>query len=205
MHQNVIVIDDFYSNPDEVREFALSVPYPEPEGEYTYPGKNSDGSWYPDEVHKKFEDVAKEKLIPADRNGYFRISLEGVTHKQDIHVDPAWEWGAVLYLSDPKDCVDEGGTSFWRHKTLKSENIPKTDEEAQFYGYPTYKECWWTTVYGDGQHREKWDRYYLCPMKYNRMVLFRTHLWHSHSHNFGTTLENGRLVQLFFFNPVKEW
>ena len=108
MHQNVIVIDDFYSNPDEVRKFALSVPYPEPEGEYTYPGKNSDGSWYPDEVHKKFEDVAKEKLIPADKNGYFRISLEGVTHKQDIHVDPAWEWGAVLYLSDPKDCVDEG-------------------------------------------------------------------------------------------------
>ena len=32
MHQNVIVIDDFYSNPDEVREFALNVPYPEPEG-----------------------------------------------------------------------------------------------------------------------------------------------------------------------------
>ena len=30
MHQNVIVIDDFYSNPDEVREFALNVPYPEP-------------------------------------------------------------------------------------------------------------------------------------------------------------------------------
>ena len=37
-------------------------------------------------------------------------------------------------------------------------------------------------------------------MKYNRLVLFRTRLWHSHSENFGDTLENGRLVQLFFFS-----
>ena len=64
--------------------------------------------------------------------------------------------------------------------------------------------CWWTLVYGDGQEREKWTRYYLCPMRYNRLVLFRTHLWHSHNFNFGTTMENGRLVQLFFFNPLKE-
>ena len=102
-------------------------------------------------------------------------------------------------MSDPKDCVDEGGTSFWRHNTLKYENIPKTDFEAQHHGWPTYKECWWTMVYGDGLDRDKWTRHFLCPMKYNRLVLFRTHLWHSHNYNFGDSMENGRLVQLFFF------
>ena len=49
----------------------------------------------------------------------------------------------------------------------------------------------------------------LCPMKYNRLVLFRTHLWHSHNYNFGDTIENGRLVQLFFFkekgNTDNKW
>jgi len=203
MNQNIIVVDDFYENPDEVRQFALNVDYPEPEGEYTYPGRNSNESWYPEEVHKKFESILNQKLIPADKNGYFRLSLEGVTHKQDIHVDPAWEWGSVLYLSDPKDSVPEGGTSFWRHKTLNFENIPQTDEEANHYGYDTYRDGWTTHVYGDGQDRSKWDRYHLCPMKYNRMVIFRTHLWHSHSYNFGKTMEDGRLVQLFFFNPMK--
>lgn len=199
MKQNIIVIDDFYSNPDEVRNFALRQEYPEPEGEYTYPGKNSDTAYYNEEINETFEKIVNHKLHPADKNGYFRLSLEKDTHKQDIHVDPAWEWGAVIYLSDPKDCVDEGGTSFWRHNTLRMEMCPKTDEEARFYGFPSYKEAWWTTVYGDGQDRSKWTRYFLCPMRYNRMVLFRTYLWHSHNYNFGTNLENGRLVQLFFF------
>src|SRR5690606_11166195 len=34
---------------------------------------------------------------------------------------------------------------------------------------------------------------------YNRLVLFRPWYWHSHGENFGTTLEDTRLVQLFFF------
>lgn len=200
MHQNIIIVDDFYQNPNEIRSIALSLEYPEPEDGFTYPGKNSKGFHYTQDIHHKFEKLVNRNLNPSGDNGNFRISLEKDTHKQDVHVDPAWEWGAVLYLSDPKDCVDEGGTSFWRHNTLHMENCPKTDKEAQFYGYPSYKESWWTTVYGDGQDRSKWTRYMLCPMKYNRMVMFRTHLWHSHNFNFGTTLDNGRLVQLFFFN-----
>lgn len=199
MRQNIIIVDDFYSNPEEVREIALSQEYPDPGDDYTYPGRNSKGQYYNDEVHQKFENIVRQPLNPADQNGYFRISLETDTHKQDVHVDPCWEWGGVIYLSDPKDCVDEGGTSFWKHNTLHMENCPKNDEEARTYGFSCYKEAWWTTVYGDGQDRSKWTRYFLCPMKYNRLVLFRTHLWHSHNFNFGTTLENGRLVQLFFF------
>ena len=35
-------------------------------------------------------------------------------------------------------------------------------------------------------------------MKYNRIVIFRADLWHSHNYNFGDNLENGRIVQLFF-------
>jgi hypothetical protein len=200
MKQNIIVVDDFYKNPDEIRNIALTQDYPEPDDSYTYPGRNSKGEYYTDEMQQRFEKLTNHSLKPSVPNGYFRISLETDTHKQDVHVDPGWDWGAVIYLSDPKDCVNEGGTSFWRHNTLHMENCPKTDDEAQFYGYPSYKESWWTMVYGDGLDRSKWTRYFLCPMKYNRLVLFRTHLWHSHNFNFGNTLENGRLVQLFFFS-----
>ncbi len=199
MKQNIVIVDDFYSNPDEIRSIALNQEYPTPEDNYTYPGRNSKGCYYDKDVHSKFEQILNENLDPADQNGYFRLSLASDTHKQDIHVDSSWDWGAVIYFSDPKDCVDEGGTSFWRHNTLEMECCPRTDEEAQYYGYPSYKEAWWTIVYGDGQDRSKWTRYLLCPMKYNRLVLFRTHLWHSHNFNFGDTIENGRLVQLAFF------
>ena len=134
MRQNIIVVDNFYDNPGEVRNFGLNSKFPI-DKESTYPGRNSDEFYYSEEIHKKFEFLAKERLIAADKNGYFRISFENDTYKQDVHVDPSWEWGAVIYMSDPKDCIDEGGTSFWRHNSLKIENIPKTDLEAQHHGW----------------------------------------------------------------------
>ena len=205
MKQNIIVIDDFYDNPEEVRNAGLNAEYPVPEEGFTYPGKNSNNEFYNREIHSKFEDILKQPLIPAKPNGYFRISLEKDSFRQDVHVDPSWEFGAVLYLSLPEHSFDEAGTSFWRHNTLNIEHIPQNNEEAQFHGYPSYKEAWWTTVYGDGLDRNKWTRYFMCPMRYNRLVIFRTHLWHSHNVNFGDCMENGRLVQLFFFNPDEEW
>jgi hypothetical protein len=84
------------------------------------------------------------------------------------------------------------------------ESCPSNQIEANHYGYSVEKEAWWTTVYGEGLDRSKWTRYFLSPMKYNRLVIFNARLWHSHNYNFGNSLENGRLVQLFFFNPI-EW
>ena len=49
MRQNIIVVDDFYSNPEEVRDFALNAGFPDPGEDYTYPGRNSDGSYYSEE------------------------------------------------------------------------------------------------------------------------------------------------------------
>lgn len=202
MRRNIIVLDDFYPNPDEIRQFAINSSYPEPDGS-TYPGKNSHDNFYSDELHNRFEQILNRKLIPAGGNGYFRLSLETDLFKQDVHVDPSWEFGAVCYLNTPDQVIDEGGTSFWIHNKTKIETCPQTDEEAKYYGYSSAKEGWWTTVYGEGLDRSKWTRYLLSPMKYNRIVIFRTNLWHSHNYNFGTNLQDGRLVQLFFFNPTQ--
>lgn len=204
MKRSIILIDDFYSNPKEVRQIALNSPYPQPDESYTYPGRNSLENYYPQEVHQKFENILNRKLTPANPNGYFRLSLESDTHKQDIHVDPSWEWGAVCYLNSQEQCIDEGGTSFWTHNKTKMETYPQTEEQVKHYGYSSSKEAWYTTVYGEGLDRSKWTRYLLSPMKYNRVILFRADLWHSHNYNFGDSLQNGRLVQLFFFNPT-DW
>ncbi len=65
MYRNIIVLDDFYSNPNEIREFALNSPYPDPGDECTYPGKNSGDNFYPDELHNRFEQILNRKLTPA--------------------------------------------------------------------------------------------------------------------------------------------
>ena len=84
MKQNIIVIDDFHHNPEEVRQFALNAGYPEPGDGYTYPCKNSAKNYYPPELHEKFEYILDEKLIPAEPNGYFRLSLERDRFKKNI-------------------------------------------------------------------------------------------------------------------------
>lgn len=205
MKRSIIIVDDFHPNPDEVRHTALTAEYPQPEDSYTYPGRNSHQNYYSPELHQAFETLLNRKLTPAPNNGYFRISLEKDSFKQDVHVDPNWEFGAVCYLNTPEQCIEEGGTSFWKHNKTGMEYCPRTPEMAKLWGYPHEKEAWWTTVYGEGLDRSKWTRYLLSPMKYNRMVVFRSDLWHSHSYNFGDCFENGRLVQLFFFNPTDWW
>lgn len=201
MKQNVIIVDNFYENPYEVRQYALSLDYPEPQEGYTYPGRNSNGTFYTQETHDKFELLLGRKLIPAQEgnHGDFRLSLETDTFQQDIHVDPIWDWGCVLYMNLPNQCIPEAGTSFWRHKKLGWERCPG-QHEAAWYGYTQYEEIRSSIVYGDGLDRSKWDRYCLANMQYNRAVIFDPKLWHSHGENFGDNLENGRLVQLFFFS-----
>ena len=202
MNRNIIIIDDFHPNPDEIRQFALNATFPEPYDGYTYPGKNSDENYYPPELHQAFERLLGKQLQPAPNNGYFRLSYEKDEFLQDIHVDPTWEYGAVCYLSDPRMNLDEGGTSFWIHNQTQQDTCPTTDEAAQIWGHPTAKEAWHETVYGEGLKRENWTRYLLSGMKYNRIVIFKADLWHSHNYNFGDNLQNGRMVQLFFFNPT---
>ena len=202
MDRNIIILDDFYENPEVVRQVAMNATWPTPDEGFTYPGKNSRDYYYPKELHDRFEKILNKKLEPAPVNGYFRLSLESDTFRQDVHVDPNWEYGAVCYMNTPDQCIDEGGTSFWKHNKTKMEFCPTTDEMARHYGYSCAKEAWHTTVYGEGLDRSKWTRYLLSPMKYNRIVIFNSHLWHSHNYNFGDSIENGRIVQLFFFNPT---
>ena len=203
MKPNIIVVDDFHPNPEEIRQAALTAGYPEPEGGYTYPGRNSEKNYYTPEMHQKFEDILRQKLEPARPNGYFRLSLEKDSYRQDVHVDPTWQYGAVCYMNSPEQCVDEGGTSFWIHNKTNMDHISIIDKESQdFYGYGSAKEQWYSTVYGSGLDRSQWTRYFLSAMKFNRIVIFRADMWHSHNYNFGDCLENGIIVQLFFFNPT---
>lgn len=202
MKRSIIVVDNFYDDPQKVRDIAINSQYPTPTDNYTYPGKNSKTNFYTKEIHNKFEEILGRKLVASNPNGFFRLSLEKDKFKQDIHVDPVWQFGAVCYLNTPEQCIDEGGTSFWIHNSSGQDQLLDSDEKARMYGYTSKNSHWEKVVYGDGLDRKLWSRYFLCPMKYNRVVIFRSNLWHSHNYNFGKDISDGRLVQLFFFNPI---
>ena len=52
------------------------------------------------------------------------------------------------------------------------------------------------------QRRGDWQALLEVPMRHNRLIIYRGHYFHSISSVFGSTQEDGRLVQLFFFESV---
>jgi hypothetical protein len=204
MKTNIVIVDDFLDDPYEMRLNALNANYPEPT-DHTYPGKNSDKSYFTEEMLEKIQNRWGDYLIPAEGSscGYFRISLERDTFEQNIHIDPGWDVGGVLYLNTPNQCRPESGTHFYYHNRLGIERAPATQEEGKFLGFTSYEEIRKNVIYGDGLDKSLWTRYASSPMKYNRLVLFDPLLWHSHGDNFGDCMDNGRLVMLFFFTKQK--
>ena len=204
MKTNIVIVDDFLDDPYKMRMNALTANYPIPES-HTYPGKNSDKSYLTEDMLEKIQNRWGDYLVPAAGSscGFFRSSVENDTFEQNIHIDPGWDVGGVLYLNTPNQCRPESGTHFYSHNILNIERAPATPEEGKYLGFTNYEEIRNGIILGDGLDKSLWTRYASSPMKYNRLVLFDPLLWHSHGNSFGNCLENSRLVMVFFFTKSK--
>jgi len=201
MYRSVIIVDDFYDHPDQVRRAALSLAYPPREGPLTFPGRNSQRKVEPPGMTQAISSIVGEPLTPAKGEGafhcHFRITLAGEPSRYKVHVDPnRLAWVGVIYLSQPTDC--RGGTAFFRHRGLASDRTPTDAAELAALGVSSLAEL----LRRDGNDAAAWDEVMTLPMRFNRAVLYRPWLWHSAGEAFGDQLENGRLIQLLAFEPA---
>lgn len=196
MPTSLIIVDDFLDNIDMLREAALRMEYPPQRG--PYPGRNSSQRINLEGLTEQISRLVGESLrplIPREAHGRCRITLADDPRGANVHADRA-HWSGILYLSRPEDC--RGGTEFYRHRPSGMERAPYNDAEAQQWGYPSAK----ALMDKASEHtldETKWEQTMVVPMRYNRLILLRPWLWHTAGENFGTTLENGRLVYLLFF------
>jgi hypothetical protein len=133
-------------------------------------------------------------------HGYFRLTYHNDSRGSDIHIDTGNVWAGVLYLTLPEHC--KGGTEFYRNKQYGTDHAPLRDEDLKIYSARDRFEVLQKTTGAHGRDRGKWERTTTLPMKFNRLVLFRSWYWHTAGELFGDTPENARLVQLFFFNTA---
>jgi hypothetical protein len=87
----------------------------------------------------------------------------------------------VLYLTP--NAPLSGGTSLYMYK----ENGATTSAEMGDIPY-------------DASDVTKWHKYDVVANRYNRLVMYRGDLFHMSNDYFGSTPEDGRLFQLFFFD-----
>lgn len=181
MRLNIIVIDDFYINPDNVRNFALSQDF---NVRGNFPGARTQSFLTNDvkeaiEYNMQFAGKVTSWFEDSGYSGCFQIST--AEDRTWIHSDPHNMWAGVLYLTP--DAPISSGTALYRHKATGEYNHTTTDYEGYDY--------------------TKWEEFDRIGNKYNRLVIYRGDLFHASIDYFGDSLQNGRLFQTFFFNTER--
>jgi hypothetical protein len=178
---NIIVVDDFYNNPDSVRNFALSQSF---DVKGNFPGSRTK-EFLLDGVKNTIQEFVKPfsgKFIGfSDKySGSFQIAT--AKDRTWIHADNGNKWAGVCYLTP--NAPHTGGTGLFRHKETAASSIfeiPK-GKGIEAYDYT------------------KWDLVDVIGNKFNRLVLYRGDLFHASLDYFGKDNNDGRLFQLFFFD-----
>lgn len=195
----ILVVDDFYRDPDAVRALALEAEY---EADLRYfKGLRSKKKFLFPWVKEEFERLLRVSItdwMAQPANG----SFQKTTSEDPLvwHSDTQ-SYAAAIYLIPQRDVwvmnnqPREGmgvGTSFWRNMTSGARR-PPTDPKAYAETYSEYNLL----------HPNNWELVDRVGSVYNRLVLWDAQLIHSATSYEGFTPESPRLVQLFFFNVAR--
>lgn len=99
------------------------------------------------------------------------------------------DWIALIYLTLPLNSFGEFGVRLYSHLSTGLESFP-TVEDLQKHNI---LENQLSDVFSS--FPELWKEYGIISPKYNRLVLFRSNLWHSYGKGFGVDLNTSMLYQ----------
>lgn len=186
MDVNIIVADNFYNDPDSVRNFALQQDF---FVKGNHPGLRSK-SFINDSQKEVINNLISSAsgevtdwFLDEDNQGYtgaFQICT--AMDRTWIHSDYDNMWAAVCYLTP--DAPLSSGTAIYKHID-SGERYPLVKENDRQY------DCYDMT---------KWELVDRIGNIYNRIVLYRGKFYHASLDYFGSNFQNGRLFQTFFFN-----
>ena len=181
------IVDNFYQDPDKVREFALQQEYDEGGIGRGYIGNRTHDQFLFPDLKLKFEHIMGKKISNWETygmNGRFQYSWSG--NPLVYHTDQQ-QWGGMIYLTP--DAPYECGTTMYASKTNR----------ARTY----YDDGWSDHWQGEGDpHLDPtpWQPVDVAGNVYNRLVIFDASCIHAASQYFGTVKDNCRLWQMFFFD-----
>jgi len=194
LNPELIVIDNFYENPNEIRDFALSRRYA-PHLEY-HKGQRTESKYIPDGIKETLESLLRMKITSWEdqgANGVFQFCT--AEDALVYHVDTQ-TYAAVVYLTPnaPASC----GTTFFRSRSTGLLHSP-TDEDSERMGRS--KEDLSFEIFKNNFY-DKTDLEVVDVVGnvYNRLVIWDAKLIHAASEYFGDQKENSRLFHMFFFD-----
>jgi hypothetical protein len=190
MKTTTIIIDDFYNNPLDVREFALKQEF---SVVGNYPGFRTKSHTNPS-IYSIIQEAVKHaggqitNFSTDNHNGSYQYATS--KDKSWVHADEQ-TWAGICFLTP--DAPLSSGTGLFKHKETGLYCRPKNDD-----GSIDVKLL--DTIYKDSQDMDKWELTDRLSNKFNRLILYRGDYFHVSLDYFGTNLYDGRLFQTFFFD-----
>lgn len=187
-----LVVDNFYKNPDDVRNFALAQEFSQ---RGNYPGQRT-ASFLTDSIKNSIQEIirpfAGEVTWWGDEStGAFQYTVS--SDRSWIHSDDTTDWAGVLYLTP--NAPISAGTGLFKHREtglFRWRNSEHPEDIAKN-----------SPVNIETQDMTKWEMVDRFGNVYNRLILYRGDLFHTSLDYFGQNKEDGRLFQTFFFNTEK--
>lgn len=203
--RSLIIVDDFYEDPQVVRQAALALDYPITG---RFPGRNT-RNYEVEASLRRVGRVLRMNIVVHERSrdiSVFRLTYGSDEGRCDIHVDPAG-WAGVCYLNLPGNCA--GGTSFFRHKATGLTHWPSQEQAEALRAGGVIPPSELPEVSDldayfirEGACRDHWEEILTVPMIFNRAVFYDAKQFHSITawRSFGDDPATARLTQLFFFS-----
>ena len=189
----LIVVDNFYKDPDAVRAYALEQEFKA--NELYHKGSRTQKSYIPSWVKGEFSRLLNKQVTEfVGATGVFQycVAKDNVVFHYDTQ-----EYAGMVYLT-PNAPLQTGTQTFRSiHTGLFG---AATDEDALRLGRS--KE---TLDYLSFNGNNFYDRHNMelvdsVANVYNRLVIFNARSLHAATSYFGDTKENARLFHLYFFN-----
>ena len=176
------IVEDFYDDPDSVREFALNQGYYDDPG---FIGKRTRQQFFFPGMKEKFEQIMGMKITNWEShgmNGRFQHNVAG--ENTTWHTD-FQRWAGLIYLTP--DAPFQAGTRMAAYKKNK----------VRHCSHPRIMDCFNQITFLDGTIYEDVD---IVGNVFNRLVIYDGGLIHAAMEYFGDNIENCRMWHMFFFD-----
>jgi len=192
----LIVVDNFYDDPDSVRAYALQQEFKA--NEKYHKGSRTEKRYIPSWVKGEFSRLLNKEVTEfVGATGVFQycVAKDNIVYHYDTQM-----YAAMVYLS-PNAPLQTGT------RTLKSKitglTAAATDEDVARLG-KTKEELDALSFNGNNFYdRHNFEIVDTVANIYNRCVIFNAQSLHAATSYYGDTKENGRLFHLYFFNVKK--
>ena len=194
----LIVIENFYENPYETRNYILTQDF---KVRGNYPGQRTISY-----ANQHLKDIIQEYITPfggkiidfpmpdetnKDNNNIYNGAFQYTTSRDRswVHIDGHNNWAGVLYMTP--NAPLSSGTCFYKFNDgtfcEKDQKILDNKTETDKFS----------------QDLTKWQPVDKVGNIFNRLILFNSKRFHMSMDYFGNSKENGRLFQVFFFSTER--